>query len=360
MTVEEKLEIQVKIARNCKTQCKDIKNKLGTLNNLMKELDHSFKNGQEKYYIYSRLNTCGSNIAKVGNTYDAFADNVLQLSEQMKKFLTFSGIMDGKNPIKYNPVDCIKSSSTKAVINTTSTRVCANKIVALGSNLYDINLNLGAAIKNVDETLMKAITRKYGSIAKLNKQLDQYSNAIKAVGQDLLVICDNYEKAEKNLQKRLREITDSNGKGLTYGCGSVTEDTKKIYGFTERVVSFGLASYSITHERGGLAGTNIIGNKQVLDWIQKRNDNLPNKTAYSNGLCTLYTLDKLRKNGIKVSPETQNGGNGNKWYYNIKSGKTKTPSGYSVECVDGDDALKEVISMGRYILVIITIIKQTV
>ena len=316
------------------------------MNSLANELDNisdSWTNDAgEKYYIIKQLNIAGSEVASICSGYKTYTTNIERVLDVLKDFAEFLGVV-GTEKYTFKTKNITKSTKTKVKMDTASLKACGNRIVKLGNDIEQVQLDYKSIAARVDDQIYRMLSGKISSLNSLNKRLDTQANQIVKTGKAIIKICEKYELAEKNIAKKAVEL--ASGKHVTYGDGNPSSATiPRKEGGSYQMPN--MTYYSISSEVGGLANSDVKGKKEVLAWIQKRNNGLPRKSEYPKGYCTKYTYDKLASVGIVLGNAGNNKtvGNGNQWYSKIKNKKVTWSSKYNCECVDGNNALETIIA----------------
>lgn len=287
----------------------------------------------EKYYVVAALNAIGKEMANICTGYKCFAKNSENLISIISKFekIVATGVVS-VSPYVYNGKSIRRSNKSKVVLNTADLKTCGNNLIKLGNDVINVELNYKSIASRIDDIISNKLRGKITSLTKLNAKLDQQGVKLCKIGNVLVKISEKYELAEKNISNKAIQL--QNGKAVTYGDGTPSSVAlKEKEGREKRFPS--ASYYSIYNEKGGLAEQNAKSDEKIIEWIKYRD---ANHGQYKDAGCVLFTNMKLRKLGI----EPKGSGNGNARYQLIKNGNW-SGNGYTVDCVDGRNALQTIV-----------------
>lgn len=316
----------------------------GYMNTLSNELENISvcwsSDAGEKYYIVKQLNLAGSEIASICSGYKNYTSNAERLLDLLKDFKDFLGIISTEK-YKFKTKNISKSTKTRVRMDTTQLKECGKRIMKLGYDIEDVELDYKNIANKVDDQINKLLNGKISSLLSLNKRLDTQAIQIIKSGKVIVQICEKYELAEKNIKKKAADLIQ--GKDVVYGNGTSSNVSVPQHEGGSYIMP-NAKTYIVTIEIGGLANLGKTDSKSVKDWIDNRNKNLPRKSEYRNGFCTKYTYDKLKSVGIELQGGGTTVGDGNQWYKKIKTKQVTWDSKYKCNCVDGNNALEKIIS----------------
>ncbi|MCM1288468.1 MAG: hypothetical protein NC240_09175 [Clostridium sp.] len=295
--------------------------------------------GNDRYYIIKSLNDIGKELVKIYKGYYSFTGaaskyvGILKAFEKVTGSIPIPGISFSYKEIKVN-----KTSSKKIKINTTTVKSEAQKIAKLAQDIGELTLGYKNIASRIDDVVNNYLRGRTSSLRDLNKRLDNAAIKLVKTASVLVSICNKYDKTEENIRKKAEEL--KNGRDVTYVDGTISSVTVLGEGGQSKVYNYENRKYSIKIETGGLASINVTGKPEIVKWIKNRDESLSNKRDYyKQNHCTDFTKDKLKLLGIDYT----GGGNGKVYYQNIKNNKWSGKN-YDVECVDGKNALEEIIN----------------
>ncbi len=331
------IEAQKSLMSKSKSNYEALKRYMDKLTQYMELIDVAWEDDAgEKYYIIKELNAAGKAIAEIASGYKTYTVNVNNVLNLLKEFLEFVGIK-GTSGYSFTQAKNKKSSKTRVRINTEVLKSIGTKIFKLGQSIEEIELDYKSIAAKVDDQVDSLLRGKITSLSTLNRKLDKEALSVMKTGTAIVQICNNYEAAEKNINKKAAEIIS--GKQVTFGDGKVSNVQVGNYeGGSYNLPS--MVKYSII-ENVPSDILNAQGEEEILKSIKARDARLPrnggrqNNNAY-NGWCATLVADKLQIVEGNYVGCADGAGN----YNYLKNLKLKN---CSIESVSGSDALTNLI-----------------